>query len=126
MPITCKHCGLKNAFIVHDFVDDTKQHLNNKAYFLTMRKFRCDDCGFEWDKSWEELGLVDYTKEYLESILNTPGKVVILKSPTSNTYFVCATKNQLERFYTPRRETICDTTDLFGDRMDIVFNISRK
>jgi hypothetical protein len=125
MPIECKQCGLKNVFLDHDFVDSERQRLNCKAYFLTMRKFTCDDCGYTWNKSWEELGLVDYTKEVLASNIDK-GKMVIIKSPTSNTYFICATKTQLERFYTPRRETITDSTDLFSDRLDLVFNYSKK
>lgn len=108
MPIDCPKCGLKNGFIDHDFTDHTKKTAPN--HFFSVRKFRCDDCDFSWDVSWEDLGLVEHGYTYMSALLEIPGGMVVFKSPTSNTYFICSTKSQLKRFYTPRREYVCDST----------------
>lgn len=112
MTIDCPKCGLKNGFIDHDFTDDSKK--NSRGSNIYVRKFRCDDCEFTWDVSWEDLGLVDnvqeYGYDYVSTLLDIPGSMVVLKSPTSNTYFICSTKSQLKRFYTQRREYVCDST----------------
>lgn len=112
MPLDCPKCGLKNGFIDHDFTDVSKKTNSFQCFYV--RRFRCDDCDFSWDVSWEDLGLVDNIRDYgygyMSALLENPGGMVVLKSPTSNTYFICSTRNQLKRFYTPRREYVCDST----------------